>query len=159
MAEDKKKFLDADGLKHFWEMCRLQSDEDFQTNLEIFDAMASALESLKQEVGMPEKLPDDIKSLYELVEKNKNQSVVGLNINRSQGKITATLGNGEDYVIPIIDKEDQFWLASDSNSGLVKLYFKPGNREDGTMTQKAITAELDKKVGIKIDADTLIFTK
>lgn len=159
MAENEKKFLDADGLKHFWEMCRLQSDEDFQTNLEIFDAMASALEKLKEDVGMPEELPDDVKSLYGLVEKNKNQSVIGLSINRPAGKITATLGNGESYVIPIVDKADQFWLASDSNSGLIKLYFKPGNNEDGTMTQKAITAELDKKVGVKIDADTLIFTK
>jgi hypothetical protein len=34
--------------------------------------MASALEKLKEDVGMPEELPNDIKSLYELVEKNKN---------------------------------------------------------------------------------------
>lgn len=158
MAENKK-FLDADGLKHFWEMCRLQSDEDFQTNLEIFDAMASALEKLKEDVGMPEKLPEDIKSLYELVEKNKNQSVIGFETNYDEGKITLTLGNGNSYEFPIINKNDNFWLASDAQTGLVKLYFTTGNNEDGTMTQKAITAELDKKVGVKIEANTLIFTK
>ena len=158
MAQEKK-FLDAKGLQYFWEMCRLQSSEDFKTNLEIFEAMASALSKLEEQIGIPESLPEDVKSLYELVEKNKNQSVIGLNVNRPEGKITATLGNGDSYVIPIVDKSDEFWLASDSNSGLVKLYFKPGNNEDGTMTQKAITAELDKKVGVKIDADTLIFTK
>lgn len=42
MAEEKK-FLDAEGLQYFWEMCRLQNNEDFQTNLEIFEAMAAAL--------------------------------------------------------------------------------------------------------------------
>lgn len=42
MAEERK-FLDVEGLRYFWEMCRLQNNEDFQTNLEIFEAMAAAL--------------------------------------------------------------------------------------------------------------------
>ena len=156
MAE--KKFLDAAGLEYFWTLCRLQSNENFQTNLEIFNAMAAALNKLEQEVGMPEKLPDNIKSLYELVEKSKNQSVISLNIRRDDWQIIVTLGDGTSYVIPIVDKEDKFWLANDSNSGLVKLYFKPGNNEDGTMTQKAITDELKKKVGVKLEGNVLVFT-
>jgi hypothetical protein len=68
------------------------------------------------------------------------------------------LGDGNSYDIPIVDKSDDFWLASDSNSGLVKLYFKPGNNQDGTMTQRAITDELKKKVGVKLEGNILVFT-
>ena len=44
--------------------------------------------------------------------------------------------------------------------GIMKLYNTIGNNEDGTMTQKAITDELDDKVEIQLnkDEELLIFT-
>lgn len=51
MAEGEKKFLDAAGLQYFWEMCRLHSDDQFQTNLQIFDAMAAALDEAQAQIN------------------------------------------------------------------------------------------------------------
>lgn len=50
--------------------------------------------------------------------------------------------------------------ASATVSGVMKLYSTIGNNEDGTMTQKAITDELDDKVEITLDIskELLIFT-
>jgi hypothetical protein len=50
--------------------------------------------------------------------------------------------------------------ASANISGVMKLYSTTGFNEDGTMTQKAITDELDDKVEITLDTseELLIFT-
>lgn len=50
--------------------------------------------------------------------------------------------------------------ASATTPGVMKLYDTVGNNEDGTMTQKAITDELDDKVEIQLnkDEELLIFT-
>lgn len=39
----------------------------------------------------------------------------------------------------------------------MKLYDSLGENVDGTMTQKAITEELEKKVGASISGETIIF--
>ena len=140
MAENKK-FLDADGLKHFWEMCRLQSDEDFKTNLEIFEAMATVIEELKEKTGV-EKLPDK-KTILEIIQSVEEKAIITLYVNHTEGVIKYTTGDGTVKELPII-----------------KLYNSTGNNEDGTMTQKAITEELNKKVGVTVkeDAHSLVFT-
>ena len=64
--------------------------------------------------------------------------------------------NGEEY------KNIQTTLtnATDVEAGLVKLYSTTGQNVDGTMTQKAITDELDLRYKASIDDDDelLIFT-
>ena len=49
--------------------------------------------------------------------------------------------------------------ASESEAGVVKLYQGPGNSVDGTMSQKAITDELDDKVEMYIEPEneTIVF--
>ena len=49
--------------------------------------------------------------------------------------------------------------ASESEAGAVKLYQDLGNNIDGTMSQKAITDELNDKVKIQLnhEEETLIF--
>ena len=49
--------------------------------------------------------------------------------------------------------------ASENEAGVVKLYQGTGNNIDGTMSQKAITDELDDKVEVKLnhEEETLIF--
>lgn len=42
--------------------------------------------------------------------------------------------------------------ASTETAGIMKLYSTTGENVDGTMTQKAITDELDKKFSVSIDA-------
>ena len=50
-------------------------------------------------------------------------------------------------------------VASDKESGVLKLYSTTGDNEDGTMTQKAITAALNRKVEVELDetGEVLIF--
>lgn len=42
-------------------------------------------------------------------------------------------------------------LASNSIAGITKIYNSTGNNEDGTMSQKAITEELENKIELNID--------
>lgn len=51
-----------------------------------------------------------------------------------------------------------FTTASDVTPGVVKLYNTTGYNVDGTMTQKAITDELDLRYKTSINEETLIFT-
>jgi hypothetical protein len=45
-------------------------------------------------------------------------------------------------------------MATASVAGVVKLYNQTGQNTDGTMTQKAITDELNEKIEIQIDEAT-----
>jgi len=62
--------------------------------------------------------------------------------------------NGEEYK----NIQTTFTTASDVTPGLVKLYNTTGYNVDGTMTQKAITDELDLRYKTSINEETLIFT-
>ena len=67
------------------------------------------------------------------------------------------LYNGTEY----IEVTQSIPVANSSQAGILKLYSVPGENEDGTMTQKAITELLNEKVGISLDETTnevLIFT-
>jgi hypothetical protein len=44
-------------------------------------------------------------------------------------------------------------LATETTPGIMKIYSTTGQNEDGTMTQKAITDELDEKFEIELDAE------
>lgn len=61
--------------------------------------------------------------------------------------------NGVQYV----STNDVLPEASSDLEGIMKLYTSKGLQEDGTMTQKSITDELNKKVEIEVEGETAIF--
>lgn len=89
---------------------------------------------------------------------NYDESIIGLSVDGQT--ITYIKGDGSVHTFETQDTDTTYSLATDEVTGLTKLYATTGNAEDGTMTQKAIKTELDKKVGVMIDdaSDMLIFT-
>lgn len=104
------------------------------------------------------KASDNIQDLFNTVLSNYNESIIGLSVNGTT--VTYIKGDGSSHVFETQDTDTTYSLGTDAITGLTKLYATTGNAEDGTMTQKAIKTELDKKVGVTIDdsSDTLIFT-
>ena len=62
--------------------------------------------------------------------------------------------NGADYVVV---GAGELPTASAEVSGIMKLYNTKGNNVDGTMTQKAITDELNQKLEAFVDGETVVF--
>ena len=89
---------------------------------------------------------------------NYDESIIGLSIDGTI--ITYIKGDGSVHTFETQDTNTTYSLGTDEVTGLTKLYATTGNAEDGTMTQKAIKTELDKKVGVTVDSsqDTLVFT-
>ena len=89
---------------------------------------------------------------------NRNESIIGLSV--SGTTVTYIKGDGSVHTFETQDTDTTYSLGTDEVTGLTKLYATTGNAEDGTMTQKAIKTELDKKVGVTVDdsKNTLIFT-
>ena len=100
----------------------------------------------------------DLKADFSTVSSNYNESIIGLSVDGNV--VTYIKGDGSTHTFVTQDTDTTYSLATDEVTGLTKLYATTGNAEDGTMTQKAIKTELDKKVGVTIDdsSDTLIFT-
>lgn len=87
-----------------------------------------------------------------------NESIIGLSIDGTT--ITYIKGDGSIHTFETQDTDTTYSLGTDEVTGLTKLYATTGSAEDGTMTQKAIKTELDKKVGVSIDnaQNALVFT-
>lgn len=97
-------------------------------------------------------IPED-KTVYEFVEDEAlavyNKSVIALSV---EGRIvTYITGDGKSHTFETQDTNTVYKLGTDSETGLTKLYATIGSAEDGTMTQKAISDELNKKVGVTIE--------
>ena len=92
------------------------------------------------------------------LETNYNESIIALSVDGRT--VTYVKGDGSTHTFETQDNDTTYSLGTDKVTGLTKLYATTGNAEDGTMTQKAIKTELDKKVGVNIDSttNTLIFT-
>jgi hypothetical protein len=103
-------------------------------------------------------ISDAIAQLSEDVGINYNESIIGLSVDGNV--ITYIKGDGSEHTIITQDTDTTYSLGTDTTTGLTKLYATTGSAEDGTMTQRAIKTELDKKVGVDIDSaqNTLIFT-
>lgn len=101
---------------------------------------------------------DNIQDLFNTTSSNYNESIIGLSV--SGTTVTYIKGDGSSHTFETQDTNTTYSLGTDEVTGLTKLYATTGNAEDGTMTQKAIKTELDKKVGVAIDdsSDMLIFT-
>ena len=80
-------------------------------------------------------------------EKNINKIYIALN-----GNNDLYIYNGENY-----EKLYNLPYANSKTAGVVKLYDEVGNNTDGSMTQKAITEELEKKVETSIEGETIFF--
>lgn len=87
-----------------------------------------------------------------------NETIIGLSVDGTT--VTYVKGDGSVHCFETQDTDTTYSLATDEVTGLTRLYATTGNNIDGTMTQKAIKTELDKKVGVTIDPaqGALIFT-
>lgn len=81
------------------------------------------------------------------LEKNINKIYIALNSNND-----LYIYNGENY-----EKLYNLPYANSKTAGVVKLYDEVGNNTDGSMTQRAITEELEKKVETFIEGETFFF--
>lgn len=96
--------------------------------------------------------------VHEYTQPIYDESIIGLSVDGTI--VTYIKGDGSVHTFETQDTNTTYSLGTDEVTGLTKLYATTGSAEDGTMTQKAIKTELDKKVGVSIDAsqDMLIFT-
>lgn len=100
----------------------------------------------------------NVENLFETTSSNYNESIIGLSVDGTT--VTYIKGDGSVHSFETQDTDTIYSLGTEEESGLTKLYASIGSAEDGTMTQKAIKTELDKKVGVTIDAEqnSLVFT-
>ena len=121
------------------------------------DAKATG-EAINYNTARIDEVADTICDLSSSVSANYNESIIGLSIDGQV--ITYIKGDGSVHTFVTQDTDTTYSLGTDEVTGLTKLYATTGSAEDGTMTQKAIKTELDKKVGVSIDdtQDMLIFT-
>lgn len=105
-----------------------------------------------------DQVSDTVADLSNIISANYDESIIGLSIDGQV--VTYIKGDGSIHTIITQDTDTTYSIGTDTTTGLTKLYATTGSAEDGTMTQKAIKTELDKKVGIDIDAsqNMLIFT-
>ena len=110
------------------------------------------------EVNDVDGLSDVISELSDSILVNYDESIIGLSVDGCV--ITYIKGDGSEHTIITQDTDTTYSLGTDTVTGLTKLYATIGSAEDGTMTQKAIKTELDKKVGVSVDnaQNALIFT-
>ena len=81
------------------------------------------------------------------LEKNTNKIYIALNNNND-----LYIYNGKNY-----EKLYNLPYANSKTAGVIKLYDEIGDNIDGSMTQRAITKELEKKVGASIEGETIFF--
>lgn len=177
-----KKFLDSEGLKFLWQKISM---EDYPNN-DTLVAIINAIDQNKQDkiTGTEKQVAGfdingkliskdldttlskegsspDSKAVGEAIKDltiNYNESIIGLSV---EGQvITYIKGDGSQHTIITQDTDTTYSLGTDTTTGLTKLYATTGSAEDGTMTQKAIKTELDKKVGVSVNSekDMLVFT-
>lgn len=93
---------------------------------------------------------------------DESESVIALSVEPSPdgkgNKLTYIKASGVKNTIFLPDKNTTYSLGTDTETGLTKIYATTGNAEDGTMSQRAITTELRKKVSVSVDKNELIFS-
>ena len=85
-----------------------------------------------------------------ILDKNVNKIYIDLN-----NKNNIYYYDGENFVLIGIGNLP---TASADTAGVVKMYNVTGSNEDGTMTQKSITEELEKKVEVSVNGETVFFS-
>ena len=127
------------------------------------NVISDTYETISNATSKYDEFAEDIKTLNEAIDlkadiTDYNESIIGLSVNGTT--VTYVKGDGSTHTFETQDTDTTYSLGTDEVTGLTKLYATTGSAEDGTMTQKAIKTELDKKVGVTIDEsqDTLVFT-
>ena len=131
------------------------SDIEIPTSKAVLDALAK-----KSDIDHTHVVTDisGLSDALTAMSANYDESIIGLSVDGQT--VTYIKGDGSTHTFETQDTNTTYSLGTDTTTGLTKLYATTGSAEDGTMTQKAIKTELDKKVGVAID-DTqgmLIFT-
>ena len=105
-----------------------------------------------------DQVTDAITDMTNIMSTNYNESIIGLSVDGQV--VTYIKGDGSKHTFVTQDTDTIYSIGTDETTGLTKLYATTGSAEDGTMTQKAIKTELDKKVGVSVDGTNgmLIFT-
>lgn len=99
------------------------------------------------------KIGDGVTNVDDLPFYNDSVNIVSLSIDGN--KITYMTAEGETYTL--YDQEaEKYFLATDEISGVSRLYKEIGENEDGSMTQKAIKTELDKKASVALNGNVLV---
>jgi hypothetical protein len=152
------------------------SEVEIPTSKAVFDALANKADKkhshtaedlqidISDDLEATLKVANDytdeqVADLTSTVETNYDETIIALSVDGTT--VTYIKGDGSVHTFETQDTNTTYSLGTDSVTGLTKLYATTGNAEDGTMTQKAIKTELDKKVGVTMDDanHTLIFTK
>ena len=95
---------------------------------------------------------------------DESESIIALSVEPSpDGKgnhLTYIKANGSMKTIFLPDQNTTYSLGTDEVTGLTKIYATTGDAIDGTMSQRAITTELRKKVSVAVDENkkSLIFS-
>lgn len=95
---------------------------------------------------------------------DESESIIALSVEPTpDGKgnyLTYIKANGSMKTIFLPDQNTTYSLGTDEVTGLTKIYATTGDAIDGTMSQRAITTELRKKVSVAVDENkkSLIFS-
>ena len=121
-------------------------------------SLSTILNSSDIEIPTSKAVLDAIEDINQGISDNYNKSIIGLSVDGQV--VTYIKGDGSEYSFITQDTNTTYSLGTDTVTGLTKLYATVGSAEDGTMTHKANTTELDKKIGVKIDEsqNALVFT-
>lgn len=121
-------------------------------------SLATILTQSDVEIPTSKAVLSAISGVLTVTSAQHNETIIGLSVNGTT--VTYVKGDGTVHTFETQDTNTIYSLGTDEETGLTKLYATVGDAEDGTMTQKAIKTELDKKVGVSIDDDKnmLIFT-
>lgn len=130
MAEaNNKKYLDSEGLKVLWNLINSKIDEDATLQGYLFNGKFYTDSTYTKEFEKSES------HIY--IDKNSNGNMY--------------TWNGSEFVRTVKQ-------ATDELAGIMKLYGNKGVKEDGTMTQKAISDNLDTKVEAEVDEEDELLT-
>jgi hypothetical protein len=101
--------------------------------------------------------PVESQAIYTAINNVSNdysKAVIAMSV--SNNIITYYTGDGKEHTMEL----EEYSLGTPTIEGLTKLYATTGQATDGTMTQKAITDELNKKLSeATISNGTLIITR
>lgn len=116
------------------------------TTISGITKLTNSIDEVPQEnlAATPKLVADSIKAVQDAFEIDYNKSVIGMKV---EGNIvTYTTADGQEHQIINKDSGASFSIGDSEFPGLTKLYATTGTWEDGSLTVKAISDELNKKI-------------